>query len=252
MNNPYLGYIGHTTDGECETPYNKAPLVVEKIRLVKLIDDPPPSSLNVVHAFLYHSGVAWTYTEHVPGHYKTVTDCAYDSYMGYHCWDVEVYVPPEDIIKDEYREVHRSFGHVPIIISSAPTCTTPGDQLVEIPTVNVNDFAGVDTVGGVKPFWLQFTNCSNHSAIRYKVDAVGTSPNASLGLLPSTPNMTVAVQVKHTPTGYTPVPVQLGNWYQINTSASSHNLPMSVNYYKVGNVLPGAVNAQMKITVEYQ
>jgi len=133
-----------------------------------------------------------------------------------------------------------------------PTCTTPNVSDQTLDDAFSADFPSLNTTAKPKYFSLQFYNCQNLSKIRYRVNPVGTSPNAAQGLLPSSPNTGLAVQVSHAPSGGSYVPVNLGSWRDINTSGNAYSVPMRVEYYRTGTLSPGNVNSSMTINIEYQ
>jgi len=131
------------------------------------------------------------------------------------------------------------------------TCTTPNSLNVALPDVYTDDFPAQFSDGPPGLFYLEFTNCSNLSKIRYKIDPVGTAPYQAV--LPASPNTGLGVRVQRIPNGGgIPSDVQFGVWNQISTSASSYTIYMLGKYLRIGPLSPGDVNAAMSFTIEYQ
>jgi len=150
---------------------------------------------------------------------------------------------------DVYAEVKSNY----VIYPPLPyTCTTPASVAVEIPPVYTHDFdANLTAANGSKDFVLYFSNCpSALNKIAYGISSVGISPNKSNGLLPSTPDTGVAVQVLINMNGNY-YAARLDQAYIIYENQDK-SIKMRFQYYKIGDIVPGKVNAQMKITIEYQ
>jgi len=151
-----------------------------------------------------------------------------------------------------------TFSLASVMPPPTPTCTTPNIPVQTMLPVSVSSFNGLGIGQSLsvnrKNFTLPFINCSNQSQIRYMVNAIGTSPNPSQGILPVSPDLGgVALQLRDQPNNALQV-TPLGSWRIINTSASNYNLHMQVSYYRSTGavIVPGDFTAAMTITTQYQ